>query len=306
MKKAGEDFGYTAASSFLPSDIVGMTKDGGEECIGIFGKKQFNFPKPSSLVQYLIGISTYNDPDAIILDSFAGSGTTAHAVMKLNQEDGGNRRFILVEAEEYAEYTTAERIKRVIRGYDTKKKVSLDLYSKKITFNGLKNASKMYDEAMEFYEGIDKTKYSSVEKPKLVNNTITIKAKIEENGHVDGIPSSFSFYEFGPTIIDENGQLSRNIPLDQLRSYVWYTESKQPHPESDAGNPFYLGKAYNVDYYFYYEDDRKTCLNKVFMQSIPKNRDGYVIYADLCTLTDRDIERMNITFKKIPRSIQLI
>ena len=56
-------------------------------------------------------------PDSIILDSFAGSGTTAHAVLNLNKADGGNRKFILVEMEDYAETITAERVKRVIDGY---------------------------------------------------------------------------------------------------------------------------------------------------------------------------------------------
>lgn len=57
------------------------------------------------------------DKDSIVLDSFAGSGTTAHAVLKLNQQDGGNRKFILTEMEDYAEYITAERVKRVMQGY---------------------------------------------------------------------------------------------------------------------------------------------------------------------------------------------
>lgn len=57
------------------------------------------------------------DKDSIVLDSFAGSGTTAHAVLKLNQQDGGNRKFILTEMEDYAEHITAERVKRVMQGY---------------------------------------------------------------------------------------------------------------------------------------------------------------------------------------------
>ena len=57
------------------------------------------------------------DKDSIVLDSFAGSGTTAHAVLKLNKEDGGNRKFILVEMMDYAESITAERVKRVVSGY---------------------------------------------------------------------------------------------------------------------------------------------------------------------------------------------
>ncbi len=54
---------------------------------------------------------------SIILDSFAGSGTTAHAVLNLNKQDGGNRKFILVEMCDYAENITAERVRRVINGY---------------------------------------------------------------------------------------------------------------------------------------------------------------------------------------------
>lgn len=75
----------------------------------------FNTPKPQKLLTRIIQLST--EKDSIILDSFAGSGTTAHAVLKLNQQDGGNRKFILVEMEDYADSITAERVKRVIQGY---------------------------------------------------------------------------------------------------------------------------------------------------------------------------------------------
>ncbi|MEX2411789.1 MAG: DNA methyltransferase, partial [Candidatus Paceibacterota bacterium] len=66
-------------------------------------------------------LSFNNKKDAIILDSFAGSGTTAHAVLELNKEDGGNRKFILVEQEDYANSITAERVRRVIKGVKTAK-----------------------------------------------------------------------------------------------------------------------------------------------------------------------------------------
>ena len=78
---------------------------------------RFGFPngeKNVALIRRLIGMS--GDPDAIVLDSFAGSGTTAHAVLALNKEDGGDRRFILVECEDYADSITAERVRRVIAG----------------------------------------------------------------------------------------------------------------------------------------------------------------------------------------------
>lgn len=73
---------------------------------------KFDFPKPVELVIYLI--SFYCRKDDIILDSFAGSGTTAHAVLNMNKKDGGNRKFILVEMGDYADTITAERVKRVM------------------------------------------------------------------------------------------------------------------------------------------------------------------------------------------------
>ncbi|WP_319562960.1 DNA methyltransferase [Marispirochaeta sp.] len=75
----------------------------------------FDNPKPIRLVERVLRIGM--GPDDIVLDSFAGSGTTAHAVLNLNREDGGRRRFILVELEDYADSITAERVKRVIDGY---------------------------------------------------------------------------------------------------------------------------------------------------------------------------------------------
>jgi len=74
----------------------------------------FTTPKPVKLVQRVLQVAT--DRDSIVLDSFAGSGTTAHAVLKQNAEDGGGRRFVLVEMEDYADTLTAERVRRVIQG----------------------------------------------------------------------------------------------------------------------------------------------------------------------------------------------
>lgn len=118
-KKYGTDYILKAVSTNFPKEI-GMTQDGNKEIVQIFGSKLFSFPKPSSLIQYLISI--INNPNALVLDSFAGSGTTAHAVLNLNKEDGGNRKFILVEMEDYADDITAERVKRVINGYGEDKK----------------------------------------------------------------------------------------------------------------------------------------------------------------------------------------
>lgn len=105
----------TAVDSILTDGEVGTTAHGSKELKEIFdGEQIFDYPKPSKLLKYLLGL--HLDKDAIVLDSFAGSGTTAHAVLALNKEDGGNRKFILVECEDYADTITAERVRRVIKG----------------------------------------------------------------------------------------------------------------------------------------------------------------------------------------------
>jgi adenine-specific DNA-methyltransferase len=91
---------------------------GTRELTELLGKSIFDFPKPEMLIRQVLTIGT--NEDDIILDSFAGSGTTAHAVLNLNKADGGNRKFILIEMEDYAESITAERVKRVINGYGDK------------------------------------------------------------------------------------------------------------------------------------------------------------------------------------------
>lgn len=90
------------------------------ESIGI----KFQYPKPDDLIAYLIKVAGVQKDD-LILDSFSGSGSTAHAVLALNKEDGGNRKFILVECEDYADTVTAERVRRVIKGVSGAKDDSL-------------------------------------------------------------------------------------------------------------------------------------------------------------------------------------
>jgi adenine-specific DNA-methyltransferase len=94
---------------------VGHTDEANKEVRAIFhDKSPIETPKPTRLIKRILQLST--DKDSIILDSFAGSGTTAHAVLDLNKQDGGNRKYILVECEDYADKITAERVRRVIKG----------------------------------------------------------------------------------------------------------------------------------------------------------------------------------------------
>ncbi|MBO7598156.1 MAG: site-specific DNA-methyltransferase [Bacteroidales bacterium] len=111
-RKAGDNFGKIAVSTNLPIS-VGMSLNGTKDIDELFSSKTFSFPKPVALIKYII--STILDEDDLILDFFSGSATTAHAVMKLNSEDGGKRKFIMVQIPE----PTPKDSEANKAGYDT-------------------------------------------------------------------------------------------------------------------------------------------------------------------------------------------
>ena len=220
---------------------TGHTDEAKKELLSIFkGKSPFNTPKPSRLIQFVLQI--VGDKDAIILDSFAGSGTTAHAVLNMNKQDGGNRKFILVEMGDYAESITAERVRRVINGYG------------------------------------------------------------EGSKAVEGTGGGFSFYELGDALLI-NGMLNPNAAEEKIRAYVYYTETRCALPAASENEKYLLGVHENHAYYFYYEANRMTTLNRAFLQTIQTRAEGYLIYADSNMLSAEDMARFHITFKKIPRDI---
>lgn len=107
--------------SLLIDSIYGRTESGNDDIKAIFHDKPFGYPKPLLLIKHFLSITLNND--STILDFFAGSGTTLHATMQLNNEDGGKRKCILVTNNEngICENVTYERNKRVINGYTTPK-----------------------------------------------------------------------------------------------------------------------------------------------------------------------------------------
>lgn len=201
----------------------------------------FDTPKPVNLIERILELM--NDSSAVILDSFAGSGTTAHAVLNMNKADGGHRKFILIEMMDYAESITAERVRRVIDGYGTGKSA------------------------------------------------------------VPGTGGDFTFYDLGPVLLKADGNLNEDVGKEKIREYVWFTETKQPIPAPKEDEPYYLGSYLDSACYFYYERDRLTTLNRDFLHTVKTKAGRYIIYADLCTLDEEELERMHITFKKIPRDI---
>lgn len=220
---------------------VGYTQIATQEVSEILGKAVFDYPKPVRLIERIIKLSSF--PDSIILDSFAGSGTTAHAVLNTNKADGGNRKFILIEMEDYADTITAERVKRVINGYGSGKKA------------------------------------------------------------VPGTGGGFSFYELGDRLFKDDGNLNPDIPSSEIRNYIWYMETHAELDSKHSDEDYLLGVRNGTAYYFLYEKDRQTVLDRNFLTTVQTKAEHYIIYADTCLISEEKLQRFNITFKKIPRDI---
>jgi adenine-specific DNA-methyltransferase len=131
-----EQEGLPPSNLWIDLDETGHNRKAKYDLVNIFeassSKEVFQTPKPTLFIEKILKVAT--NQNSLILDSFGGSGTTAHAILNLNNEDEGNRKFICIEMEDYAETITAERVKRVIKGYGsgTKKVVgkvgSFDFY----------------------------------------------------------------------------------------------------------------------------------------------------------------------------------
>lgn len=235
--------GGTPPTNLWMHTDVGHTDEAKKQLLAIFdGQATFDTPKPSRLIERVLQIA--GDKETLILDSFAGSGTTAHAVLNMNKQDGGNRRFILVELGDYADSITAERVKRVIQGYGEGKKA------------------------------------------------------------VPGTGGGFSFYELGERLLNEDGQLNEAVGIDRMRAYVWFTETRAPwQAPQGAVHPDWLGSHGSCDYYFHYVPDQVTALSADYLATIKQRASQYVIYADLCTLSEEELLHHSISFRKIPRDI---
>lgn len=131
-----------APTTLIPRDQVGDVLAGNAELRSIFGAPVFNHPKPTSLLKYLIGSVTSQNKSAVVMDFFAGSSSTAHAVLSLNSDDGGQRRFIQVQLPE----PTPEESEARKAGYQT---IS-DLSKERIRRAGKSFASGLVDEDLGF------------------------------------------------------------------------------------------------------------------------------------------------------------
>lgn len=246
------------ASDMVPVDVwnwseVGSSDDGGHTLKAIFGGEVFDNPKPIQLVQKVLSLNT--NPNAIILDSFAGSGTTAHAVLEANKRDGGNRRFILVEMEDYADRLTAERVRRVINGYAFTGTQRTELLRENLTWSKLQKADRL-TEQVEKIENLHGHEFDRIKKEvKDGELIVTGEKRIEDRA--DGLGGAFTYCTLGDPVELDAILTGQDLPaFGALAGVLFHMATSQPldPAQMDEGRA-YVGQAGGTHVWLIYRPD---------------------------------------------------
>lgn len=249
----------------------------------MFNEKKFPYPKPLDfIVEVIRGVSNNNDT---ILDFFAGSGTTAHAVIKLNEIDNKNRRFILCTNNEnnICDNVTYERIRKVIQGYDFKGEKQVALYEKKLTIKDLKNGEKIVSE-VEQIEKANSKKYFKV-KTSFKDGILKVFAIEKIGDMVKGIPSNLKYYktDYIPKVSDdefyivgeeltkhikEMVQLEHGISLDSDEYILLLTENDADELEKNQ-EKLSMCKEIYISSSVFLTSEQKRLFSGIVMKKIP-------------------------------------
>jgi adenine-specific DNA-methyltransferase len=234
-------------------DGPATTTDGIKLLNKIIPGNAFDNPKPVELVQKILFHTTRSN--SIILDSFAGSGTTAHAVMEINKADGGDRKFILVEGEEYADNLTAERVRRVIKGYEFEGTLKTELLSKTINFTSLKKADEILSQVKSI-ENLQGHEFSRITKS-IKNDVLVVIGEKDVLEKTDGLGGSFTYCTLGDPINIETLLSGKGLPdFEQIGAWLFNTATNEAFDPSkiDEEN-FYLGESATYHVWLYYKPD---------------------------------------------------
>jgi len=254
--------------------------------------------------------------DSIILDSFAGSGTTAHAVLAQNKRDGGNRKFILVETEDYADKLTAERVRRVIQGYKFTGTKREELLREPLSWSKLEKARALVEKA-ESIERFEGSRFDRV--TKTVDDgalVVTGEKKITEK--VDGLGGTFTFATLGPEMSLDK-LLADGLPaFDALAKYVFFTATGRTLSDVPKQKPNSLGFIGETDLYrvhLHYRPEKSwlqsndaALTEKLVDAMVAANADKktLLVFAAAKFMSQRDLSRLGVAFCQLPYAIHRI
>ena len=242
---------HTNVSSVIDGGFY--TRDGTDAYERVMGSRDFDFPKPPALVQFLI--EQHPKPDALILDSFAGSGTTAHAVLEANKRDGGNRKFILVEMEDYADRLTAERVRRVIGGYDFTGTQRTELMRESLNWSKLQKADRL-TEQVDKIENLHGHEYDRITK-QVKDGELIVTGERSVKDRTEGLGGTFTYCTLGAAIDLDAILQGTDLPAwDALGRALFHMATNTPlDPAMLDEGAGYLGQADGQHLWLIYRPD---------------------------------------------------
>jgi len=308
-------------------DEVGHTQDAKKTLLemGVLKDQQATMtPKPVALVERVLEIGA--DDDALVLDSFAGSGTTAHAVLKANAKGGGTRRFILVEGEDYADTLTAERVRRAIGGYAWAGTQRETLLEEKITLTQFKKADEWLRKvdaikAREgFAEGDLADQGNAIEKRfdkiavKIDDGVLRVEGERRVSERAPGLGGSFTYCTLGDAIDLDELLAGRDLPtFDALGAWLFYTAIGAALPPRPKRAPeWYLGEAadrhvwliYKPDLPFLKSPEAALTLSRARALQPPGAADAppkkHLVFAPAKYLSNRQLLDLGVDFAPLP------
>ena len=277
------------------------------------GTSPFDTPKPVELIQKILELST--NSESLILDSFAGSGTTAHAVLAANARDGGNRRFILVEGEDYSDSLTAERVRRVSKGYPFKGTQRDELLREPLTYSKLKNANALLEKVQRI-ETLDGPKYDRI-KPTVKDGVLIVIGERDVAETATGLGGEFTYCELGAPIEMDAILSGEGLPDPAaMAGLLWHTATAQPFdlasmsPAPEIGEGIArLGEFAGRTYWLIYCDDLdwlksgEAALSLTKARAIAETATGNHLVFAPAKFVSRELlarERLDVDYAPLP------
>lgn len=305
--------GGTVPTTWWKNNIVGHTDEAKKEINALFvdstTKIDFVTPKPTRLIERVLQIAT--DENSIILDSFAGSGTTAHAVLEANRKDGGNRRFILVECEDYADTLTAERVRRVMNGYSFTGTQKDEILREKLTWTKFKKAPELLH-TISGLEALHGPNFDRIKK-EVKDGELVVTGEKDIKETKPGLGGSFTFCTLGDPVDIDALLTGENLPdYNALGAWVFYTATNQTLPP-DAIDParFYLGESshyhvwliYKPDLDFLKSNDSALTLNRAEVIAKTHRDKRHLVFAPVKFVPNKTLLPLGVEFAQLPYAI---
>ncbi|PEN06649.1 site-specific DNA-methyltransferase [Longimonas halophila] len=295
-------------------DEVGHTQEAKKELVEICDFDSsgdvFVTPKPTRLIERILEIAT--DPGDLVLDSFAGTGTTGHAVLKKNAADGYDRRFILVELEEdVAENVTLQRLKRATEGYEYEGTEKTTLMEKEIQVRELKKGNEIYAES-EAIKQENEDDYDTISRS-MDDGVFTLTGKIKVTDRKEGLGSGMRYATLGPVLMDANGTVRRDVAYNDLARHIHYAETGAPLPADADMNPPLVSQHDGMAIYLLYNgvlgDARPeggNVLTRSVLNDLPTNGTSgpKIVYGVACRVSETACNQHGVIFRQIPYDVR--